>query len=184
MRSNATTKTRTRTAHHCSRRTTRGVQFSTAPRTRKTRHIRRRKTATLFSPLTARGVTAGRNCRLTHSPLTAIGVQLINLTPMRRFLSSKSLQTLHPISQFLFPSLPRFRFRSHQDLVLYKVFRRHDPLKKTQSLQQFTSFNLFLRFNATRARTNTGPPEAPGGGGGHYQYRNSAVEHDGEQSYE
>ena len=41
---------------------------------------------------------------------------------------------------------------------LHKVFRRHDSLKKTQSLQQFTCFNLFSQLQRiTRARTNTGP---------------------------
>ena len=39
-----------------------------------TRTRTRRKRAALFSPLTARGVTAGRNGAMRHSPLTAIGV--------------------------------------------------------------------------------------------------------------
>ena len=59
--------------------------------------------------------------------------------------------------QLLFPSLPRFRLRSHQDLVLYKVFLRHDPLEKTLGLQQFTCFDLFSVSFSTRAWANSCP---------------------------
>ena len=59
-----------------------------------TRTRTRRKRAAKFTPLTARGVTAGRNGALRHSPLTAIGVTAERLSDAAAVHNRKKLGQL------------------------------------------------------------------------------------------
>ena len=98
-----------------------------------TRTRTRRKRAALFSPLTARWITAGKNGALRHSPLTAIGVTAERLSDAAavhnrktagNFAFSKFLQTSREQTlPTLFNRDPRRYFQR-----LYRINRLHPTL--------------------------------------------------------